>query len=153
MFLASPNYIAEGLRSLREEHFFCMWLNSSFSVLQLISATSATRGSWARVERFTLDRVWVPDYHQFSEQAWERSEKLWAEIGSMDVASLLDQVSNEDKFRVALDGGLLMLCGVKDSTLRAAAGSTIRAGIKSAIVALRESMGSPSTPPEEESTE
>lgn len=150
MFLASPNYIAEGFRDQREERFVCMWLNSSYSVLQLISATSATRGSWARIERFTLDRVWVPDFHQFTDQAWAESERLWREVGKMQVRSLVDQASTDDHFRTALDAGLLRLCGFRDEGQAQEIASTVKAGVRVAITTLRDSMGSGSPPPDEE---
>ena len=142
MFLASPNYIAEGLASPREERFLCMWLNSSLGVRQLLSATSATRGSWARIERFTLDRMWIPDFHVFSERIWEKSERLRENTSGMRVVSLLDQLAKGSEFRTALDEGLLDLLGFKEKAARASSGEVLRKGLGSAILALRESMGS-----------
>jgi hypothetical protein len=153
MFLASPNYIAEGLAGPKEEHFLCMWLNSSYGVLQLLPATSATRGSWTRIERFTLDRMWIPDFHAFSKDLWERSERLWANTSCMDVTSLVGQLSQRSKFRRVLDQGLIDLLGFKEESAHATSGETLRKGLASAILALRESMGSGRKPASDEVAE
>ena len=141
MFVAH-DYLASGFRAQNEEHFFVMWVNSTFALLQLISATSTTEGSWARMERFTLDRLQIPDFHSFSEETWEKSEQLWQMVSRMEALSLLEQLTVGDDFRATLDDGMLALLGFEDSTLRADLGKTARKGLASAILALRESMGS-----------
>lgn len=142
MFLASPNYIAQGFRDQREEHFFCMWMNSSWAIIQLVSATSSTEGSWARIERFTLDRMWIPDFRSFTEETWRESENLWRRVSLMDATSLVEQVSKGSALRETLDEGLLGLLGFRDGDAREMSGVQVRTGIGSAINALRESMGS-----------
>lgn len=142
MFLASPNYLAEGLRALREERFLCMWMNSSFAINQLVSATSATEGTWARIERFSLDRMWIPDFHEFSSDVWDGSERLWTKISRMEATSLLDQLTKGSELRTSLDAGILDLLGFKDKAAQSSSAEAVRRGLASAILALRESMGS-----------
>lgn len=145
------DYLASGFRSVNEEHFFVMWVNSSFALLQLISTTSTTEGSWARMERFTLDRLLIPDFHTFSRAMWEKSEKLWKTVSRLRASSLLDQLSSDSPFRTELDNGLLDLIGISDEVVRRVTGETVRAGVRAAILALRESMGSGRSTPEEDS--
>jgi uncharacterized protein YihD (DUF1040 family) len=86
--------------------------------------------------------MWIPDFHVFSEQIWEKSERLWENTSGMRVVSLLDQLAKGSEFRTALDEGLLDLLGFKEKAARASSGEVLRKGLGSAILALRESMGS-----------
>ncbi len=142
VFLASPNYMAEGFQSTREEHFFCMWLNSSLGVLQVISATASTQGSWVRMERFTVDQISLPDYSRFTEDDWVRSEQLWAGVSKTPLPSLLEQVSTDNSARKRLDDGLLQLMGIEGADGRKRIGQAVREGIKRVLESMRKAMGS-----------
>jgi len=142
MFLASPNYMADGFANAREEKFFCLWMNSTLGIFQLLPAASSTRGSWVRLERFTVDRMLLPDPSSLSAEDWAKVDRLWGAVGTLPLRSLAEQFQDGDSFRQQLDDGLLELVGIATPAERAHFGGSLRSGTLAAIQALRRAMGS-----------
>ena len=141
MFLACPNYMANGFKSEDEEKLFVLWMNSTMGIMQLLPSASSTRGSWVRVERYTVDRVLFPDFSRLTEDDWGTVRALWKELGKMRLKSILDQLVNHDEFRQQLDDQLLSLLGISASRQRKQLSSSMRDAAASAIQALRQAMG------------
>jgi type I restriction-modification system DNA methylase subunit len=142
MFLSSPNYRVFGFSDDREEALFCLWVNSSIGLYQVIANTASTGlGVWARIERYTMDRVWFPDYSSITE--WDRVAEIWKRISKMKFPSLIEQLKGKDEFRNELDDSMLSLLGFSDLAEREAIAQDIRKGLLELLVILKSAMKKP----------
>lgn len=134
------HYMAEGFEDERQERLFCLWMNSTLAIIQLLPAAASTRGTWVRLERFAVDRMLIPDFSQLRQNDWIHVDTLWDEVSKMGLVSLREQLELDEGFRARLDDGLLKLLGIQSKEDRLAIGSEMRHGVLVAIDALKRSM-------------
>jgi hypothetical protein len=136
----TTNFAAKNFKDKRQEKLFCLWINSSLGLLQVVAATP-TRGSWMGIQRNIVDKILLPNYSTLSEEVGQRIDQLWDRVNRMHLKSLVEQLEANDVFRTELDNGLFELIGIADAGLRNRLGTTIRLGIAAAIKTLKKSMG------------
>ena len=143
----TTNFAAKEFKSETQEKLFCLWVNSSFGLLQLVASTP-TEGSWVGIQQNIVDKMILPDYEALSDQDKERIETLWAKVSHKEMKSILEQMEEKDEFRTELDEGWLDILGGSDLSQRTKFEAEVRLGVASAIRALRKTMG-PGEPHEE----
>lgn len=149
VLLAANGFTVNGFSDERREQLFSLWINSSVALSYILSKATVTRGSWVYLDKFLIDLVPIPDFDALSQKDWEGVDNLWNELDQVQLPSLLDQVKGVHSYRVRLDDGILELLGVGDSERRKEIGSVVRAGLLDVIQALKRTMESRETEPDE----
>lgn len=135
----TTNFAASGFKDANQEKLFCLWMNSSMGLLQLVAA-SPTRGSWVGIQRNIADKVILPDHERLSSRERDFVETLWTRVSRIELKSLLQQLEENDEFRSRLDDGLLEILGISNPNQRAEYATRIRLGASTAIRTLRRTM-------------
>lgn len=140
-FLAGAyGYNVKGFQDEKEEKLFTMWFNSSMALIELLGKATITEGSWVKLEKFTSERITMPDPKKLTKKQWQRIEKLWDDLKQETVPSLMGQLEDGDPVREHLDEGLFRVLGLPHTEAQAA-GTILRRGALSAIRMLVKTMG------------
>lgn len=140
VFLAGAyGYMIRGL-SERVEKFLCLWLNSTLALCFLMSKATLTRGTWLKIEQYTMKQLPVPDFNEFSEADWGLVEQLWSTVSKEPLLSIVEQLERVSLVRATLDDQLLALVGVTDASERTVIATTLRSGLLATISSLQRSM-------------
>jgi hypothetical protein len=134
------HFMADGFQTELQEKFFCMWMNSTMGIIQLLSTAASTRGAWVGLQKSSVDKMRIPDIGRLESKDWKEVSNLWTRVSKMDLPSLIDQLEKNEGFRVELDDGLLRLLGIDDENARKNIASELRKGGLAAISALKHSM-------------
>ncbi len=94
----------------------CLWLNSAFSILQLLFARMETEGSWCDLLKEPLRDLWVPS-ENFAFENRRRFFTLMNEVGRARMPSLLEQFDSSYPERYRLDSTLMELMGFSNSEI------------------------------------
>lgn len=94
----------------------CLWLNSAFSIVQLLFARMETEGSWCDLLKEPLQDLWVPS-EGFAFENRRRFSSLLNEVGQAPMPSLLEQFHSNYPERYRLDSALMKLIGLSQSEI------------------------------------
>jgi hypothetical protein len=150
VFLAGAyGYMLRGLEE-KAEKLLCLWLNSSFSLVFLLSKATLTRGTWLKIEQYTTKQLPIPDPNRFGLEEWKQVERLWLRVSKKSQPSLVEQLEQDHRSRTDLDDGILLLLGFSDSSERKVLAQSVRTGLLRTIQALQKSMTEDEKPDEAE---
>ncbi len=140
VFLAGAyGYNVKGLANPRQEKLFTLWYNSSMSLIELLSKATVTQGTYMKFEQFTTERVTMPDPDLLTDIQWNRVEKLWDDVSTEPLPSLLTQLQDGNAVRDRLDVELLELVGLHHTEAQAVS-KKLQRGALSVITLLRKTM-------------
>lgn len=94
----------------------CLWLNSAFSILQLLFARMETEGSWCDLLKEPLQDLWVPS-EEFAFENRRGFSSLMNEVAQAPMPSLLEQFHSKYPERYGLDSALMKLIGLSQSEI------------------------------------
>lgn len=137
---AGTNYIFKGLNDTTIEKFLCLWLNSSPSLVWLLTEASITRGAYVTLEKFGAYKLRLPDFSKLTGDQRRVIETEFARLGTAEFPSLLDQLEGHHPARVALDDVCLKLVGIGNAEEREEVAERLRTGAAEAIRALKRTM-------------
>jgi hypothetical protein len=139
-FLAGAyGYNIHGSKNEREEKLFTLWLNSTLSLIELLSKLTITEGTWIKLEEFTTSQVTILDPLKVTEKQWQKIEELWEEVCDESVPSLLTQLRDRNSVRNKIDVTLLRILGL-DHTEAQANAARLQRGALAAIEMLIRTM-------------
>jgi type I restriction-modification system DNA methylase subunit len=108
------------------DHFWCLkglvgddakivtlWLNSTFSLLQLIVKRKETRGAWMKVEEYTLKEIKIPPIPNISSKDKRVLLETFEKIKNVKPPSIFEQLKNKFWGRQLIDNTWLKVLGYK----------------------------------------
>jgi hypothetical protein len=138
-FLAGDGFFVKGLKSDREGRFLVMWLNSTISLQRILGSITITRGTWAKVEEFMIEKLPIPAFWEFSEDDWRQVEETWLKVRRLPLSSLMDQLAKGHDARMLIDDLALRLLGVPSGERRHMA-ETVQRGVLAGLEMLVKTM-------------
>jgi len=92
-----------------------IYLNSSFSLLQLLGFAAETEGAWITLHG---DQVWkhvhVPEFNSISGDVHKRALRIFDKIAKQDIGSLFNRLKNKDQLQREIDLISLEMLGLGD---------------------------------------
>jgi hypothetical protein len=92
-----------------------IYLNSSFSLLQLLGFAAETEGAWITLHG---DQVWkhvhVPEFNSISGDVHKRALRIFDKIAKQDIGSLFNRLKNKDPLQREIDLISLEMLGLGD---------------------------------------
>jgi len=88
-----------------------IWLNSTFSLIELLLSQTETEGSFTEITKESLMGFHVPDFRQIDVK-W--LEKAFETIAQEEVTSLIEQFTNPQRTRETIDKAVLKIIGFSD---------------------------------------
>ena len=117
-----------------------MWYNSTPFVIQMLSHSTLTRGTWLKFEEFAVDLLPLPDFTRLRDEDKQRIAHAFDKANQEQWPCLLDQLRNGSVGRRIIDDLILQLMGVESSEERVKIQERLRIGAFTAIETLRQTM-------------
>jgi len=108
------------------DHFWCLkglvgddakivtlWLNSTFSLLQLIVKRKETRGAWMKLEEYTLKEIKIPPILSMPLKVKQTLLETFEKIKNVKPPSIFEQLKNKFWGRLLIDETWLKALGYK----------------------------------------
>ena len=80
-----------------------LWLNSSFSLVQMLYQGAARDGNWTKLDQYMINEMMVPDVGKLSEKDKNMLLEFFDEWEDKEIKSIYDQYKYGDEFRDKLD--------------------------------------------------
>jgi type I restriction-modification system DNA methylase subunit len=85
------------------EKAMVLWLNSSLFLAQLLSFRTETQGTWSRLDKHRMLTSRIPDFSSFTPIQVESLERLFDSLKDEEFPSLMDQLEEFSRGRLAID--------------------------------------------------
>jgi len=138
--LAIRDYMLRGFKNEAEEKLFCIWLNSTPFLVEMLGRATITRGSWLLFDLFALDNVRFPDITKLDASQIKLIADGYDRIKGIIFSPLIEQLKNHKKERMILDDIILKLLGVKNGEKRMKISLALQTGASEAIHTLQNTM-------------
>ena len=80
-----------------------LWLNSSFSLVQMLYQGAARDGNWTKLDQYMINEMKVPDIRKLRKADRRLLLELFNEWKDKEIKSIYDQYKYGDEFRIKLD--------------------------------------------------
>ncbi|HLI46066.1 MAG TPA: hypothetical protein VKU94_02625 [Geobacterales bacterium] len=80
-----------------------LWLNSSFSIVQMLYQGAARDGNWTKLDQYMINEIMVPDIQRLNQKDKDLLIEFFNEWKSKEIKSIYDQYKYGDEFRDKLD--------------------------------------------------
>ncbi|WP_054853790.1 hypothetical protein [Vulcanisaeta distributa] len=101
--------------ALKYEKILTLYLNSAFTLIQLLAYHVETEGAWIRLD---TDRVWsnviVPSIYDLKYELVNRAFSIYDKVSKMDVPPLYDRIKSGDSTQRTIDELVIDMLGLGD---------------------------------------
>ena len=95
----------------------CLWMNSSFFLLDLLMKRAPTRGSWGQIDKRYLYQMSCIDLTKLTESDIKQIEKAFDVISKIKFPSLIEQLKNNFRGRIMIDNVFLKIFGMDEKII------------------------------------
>lgn len=141
VFVACEAYGVSNVPDEYQQKLLALWFNSTFFLLEVVAHATITRGTWMKIEEFSLAACDIPALHLLSPAEKKIVDSTWSSITGTPWPALMDQLLSSEGPRVELDDAVLKLLGCLDQSERRSLAEKVRAGVHSALIGLARTMG------------